>query len=48
MPIEVLWGLGTLILLAGLAWAVIRYRRSWAAREQDEYERRSGQSANER
>jgi hypothetical protein len=47
MPIEVLWGFGTLILLGGLIWAVIRYRGSRAAREQDEIERRSGRSAND-
>ena len=41
MPIEVLWGLGTVALLGGLVWAVARYRGSRAAREQDEVERRS-------
>jgi len=41
MPIEALWGVGTLILLAGLIFGLVRYRRSRAAREQDEIERRS-------
>ena len=41
MSIETLWGVGTLVLLAGLIFAVVRYRRSRAAREQDEIERRS-------
>jgi hypothetical protein len=48
MPFEALWGVATLVLLGGLIYGVVRYRRSRAAREQDEYERRSGQSANER
>jgi hypothetical protein len=45
MPLEVLYGLGTLILLIGLVYGVIRYRRSAAAREQDEVAKRSGRVA---
>jgi len=37
----VLWGLGTLLLLGVLVWAVITYRRSRAGRAQAEIERRS-------
>jgi hypothetical protein len=45
MPIEVLWGVGTVVLLAALAWAVTAYRRSGAAREEEEIKRRSGRVA---
>jgi hypothetical protein len=40
MPFEVLYGVGTVLLLGALVWGVIRYRRSAAAREQDQIEKR--------
>jgi hypothetical protein len=42
MPFELLYGLGTLVLLAALVIGVIVYRGSRAGREQSEIERRSG------
>jgi hypothetical protein len=44
----VLWALWTLVLLGSVIFAVIRYRSSRAARDQDGIAGRSGQSANEK
>jgi hypothetical protein len=41
MPIEIFWGLGTLVLLAALVLGVVYYRSSRAGREQADIERRS-------
>jgi len=41
MPLELLYGVGTLALLAVLVWAVTRYRSSRAGRAQQEFQRRS-------
>jgi hypothetical protein len=41
MPLEVMFGVGTLALLGALVWGVVRYRDSRAAREQDDIKRRS-------
>lgn len=41
MPIEILWGVGTVVLLIALIVGVVQYRTSWVGRQQADIERRS-------